>query len=1379
MKNRGDDDRDRGDTEAPPVVPALPATVPQRIGAYRILRQIGEGGMGIVCEAQQDEPRRRVALKLLKRSIDIENAAARLLVEREVLSMLQHENVARIHDAGIHDAEGVHQPYFVMELIEGLSIVKYCDERGLSIAERLKLLIQVCAGLQHAHSRGVIHRDISANNILVLDGDNGPIAKLIDFGVAKTMWQPQVAHAPVTIAGSLPVTPEYMSPELASGDLQRVGVQSDVFSLGVLLYELITTTLPFGGRRLRDASPAAREHILTHETPPRASHRLAQVLAGTAPGTVRPTWSPRDVRRDLDWITAKALSVDLKVRYASPAALADDLRRFLASRPVSAGPDSWRYRLRKWYRREPRYAAAVSALAAVVVVTTGLLFASHLDLQKQRDEFRGLHVESGREREQLRASRDQVGHLRLENDVLRRDVYSNQVTRAEGLLRRGSIYWAKQELSRTRAELRGWEWLYLQGMVDASLSTLGKNDAGFTAVAHSAALGLVLAGSADGSVWAWDAKTDEFRYSIKRHVAEVVDLAFDEQAGLAVSLGADGTCWRWNAQGERLGPGQETVLCSKQDASRMFSRYQGVPERVGALSNDGRRVCWVGSSPARVIDLRNGTSNDLQLGSGLDFRLEQTEKQGLWAMWIGAEPAIAFAREGSSGDAAPPPGEKAADLSRGGVLFWSEQLQEHVDRRLALIQMSPAARIVMSGPDAGACTREDRVYLFRASAAAPSSPRRADYAMLKEYSETVCALALAADGKTLATCGSEDLRIMLWNGVDGSFLGEQPEYPSTHGRLSGHDSVVRRIRFVGDRLLTCSLDGTARWWDSRAPGWVRRDAKLNPAPGNASASDLVMRVAFSRDSRRTIAAAMNPKDAAVVVTEVASGVSSPPLGDPRWDRVLALGPSNTGEQFEAVVRAGSGDQTEDCIVVVNVPRGSVSSRSLMVRREGDHEDVCWAFGSSGNVLATNVRAGDGWQAAIWRRGDDGAWTQTHVFAEPLPPITDLRFSEDESVLIASGNRPNEAEVLCWDVAARSLRWRQHLSLRRVTRGVLTRDGTALYLGTANQTVFAMDVRNGGEWRALPVLDIAISSLAVSPDGRRLLTGSDSAWARVYAIETARGGGWDLSAKVLVSLPETGSYIPDVAWSPDGNSLAIAGAEDACIRTYRCADPVAANASVLVDGLMQDHVMVTASAAELKRRSAPDIQVALALRDEQQARSTRALAERMLARVADDPDYLDLLARAALEQAESSLRASSVTSPVKKAGASEAKKGDLLEQAQRLAESAIQGRSQWEYRRTLAIALMRQELFDRSLATLKEANADCSESDKVGMRLLTALVEALAATTDGARAAAFDKLKECCNAASAVSSNAAAGGLDDVFDKVLSEAKAWMARHERR
>jgi eukaryotic-like serine/threonine-protein kinase len=425
---------------APPdlAVPRRDEAVGTAIGPYKLLQKLGEGGMGAVYLAEQDQPvKRRVALKLIKAGLSSPQTVARFEHERQTLALMDHPNIAQVLDAGttgaspptrsISDgaedtgglrlAEGeteadggeLGRSYVVMELVKGVPITQYCDQERLTPRERLELFVPVCQAVQHAHQKGIIHRDLKPSNVLIAQYDGRPVPKVIDFGVAKAVDPTLSERTRLTEVGVLVGTLEYMAPEQAELNNLDIDTRADIYSLGIILYELLTGSPPFTSRQLRDAGLAEMLRLVKEVEPPRPSTRLSssvELSLIAASRRVEPRTLTREITGELDWIVMKCLEKDRSRRYETADALASDIRRYLADEPVSAGPPSAGYRLKKFMRRNRRALAATATFVLLLVTAVVTLTVALVAVNRERREKETALDAADRRQQQTRAAHD-------------------------------------------------------------------------------------------------------------------------------------------------------------------------------------------------------------------------------------------------------------------------------------------------------------------------------------------------------------------------------------------------------------------------------------------------------------------------------------------------------------------------------------------------------------------------------------------------------------------------------------------------------------------------------------------------------------------------------------------------------------------------------------------------------------------------------------------------------------------------------------------------------------------------------------------------------------------------------------------------------------
>src|SRR6266542_665283 len=787
-----------------------------RIGRYKLLQQIGEGGCGVVYMAEQEEPvRRRVALKVIKLGMDTKQVIARFEAERQALALMDHPNIAKIHDAGITEAplpasghplpvgrgEGQGEgssnsqpstldpqlspgrPYFVMELVRGIKITDFCDENKLSTADRLKLFIQVCQAIQHAHQKGVIHRDIKPSNILVTINDGVPVPKVIDFGIAKATAGRLTDQTLFTAFEQFIGTPAYMSPEQAVLTSLDVDTRSDIYSLGVLLYELLTSQPPFDAAELARSGLDGIRRTLRDQEPPRPPTRLntlAQVELTTV-ARARHTEAPKLVhlvRGDLDWVVMKCLEKDRARRYETANALAADIQRHLTNEPVVARPPSAAYRFSRLVRRNQLAFAAAGAVTVAMLI--GLMLASwqavratnaeqQARLAEQAERQMAQHFESESKRA-VRAEADAQAKALVAKDAwatARRNAYAAEINVAYQALAENNMGRARDLLDRQRPEagqedLRGFEWRYLWQLCQGDeLETFHDDWASCAAF------------SPDGKLFAYAGNEIFVRESASRKLVarlkrEASTLSFSPKAKLLASgLGSGVTFWdteTWQEVRTRL------------DTTQQGCRF----------SPDGR---W------------------LVTGAPEGWRLWNTQTWEPAGDCPGTSPSRWYARN----EVAFPPDSQF--LVTGASDF--AEIPDHLRVwRLPGPEELPAIRLAVFGgglPPMSATFSADGKHLivghWTGEIVVWDFASRKVVSTLREHSGSVTTISLAADGKTFAST-STDRTVLVWDATTYKLLV----------RLRGHVGEVwaGAISPDGSIVISCSAGGddTTKLWST-------------------------------------------------------------------------------------------------------------------------------------------------------------------------------------------------------------------------------------------------------------------------------------------------------------------------------------------------------------------------------------------------------------------------------------------------------------------------------------------------------------------------------------------------------------------------------------
>jgi eukaryotic-like serine/threonine-protein kinase len=1064
-----------------------PEEAGETIGNYRLLEVIGQGGFGTVWIAEQLVPvRRQVALKILKLGMDTKEVLARFEQERQALAMMDHPNIAKLYDA---DATESGRPYFVMELVQGARITDYCDETRLHTSERLELFVQVCKAVEHAHQKGIIHRDLKPSNILVTLQDGLPVPKVIDFGVAKATQQ---RLSDITIHTELQQmigTPPYMSPEQAEGSGLKVDTGTDVYALGVVLYELLTGRAPFVPATLRKASYEEIRRIILEEEPPMPSTALHTMApdALTAVAVCRqsePTTLIRAVRGDLDWIVTKALEKERVRRYETANDFARDVERHLQSEPVIARPPSGLYRFGRLVRRNRFLVAATGAIAATLIAgLSASIWQATLASQAAKDAIEAQNRAEASAKHEAEARAKAVA----QEDAAAWMAYAANMNLIQRAWDRNEIGVVRELLNRTKDySQRGFEWYYWQKLCRQELRTIRGHESTITALTISSDGTKLASGDDEGVVIISDMESGQ-PISVLQNKVSVMTGGRRVETSSKGRAGYDSvTALAFSPDGRRIAVAKirRSMIYDLETNQGVHGRDSFTPIRSIVFSPDGQRFATVTDRDAYVWDARNGSL----------LRLLKGEPGKLW--WL------RFSQDQENIVVPPLDGEFLPHpdrWNRSSRNPANEQATHSVERKTYRYRRSPdGQRILTQGAggsdvwnvDTGLSERTryhgsidtittspdgKRIVIGLRNTATVIDPSTgAELFALTGHSGLVTCVAYSPVGNRIVT-GSVDREIKIWN---GQRLSSPTIFPSKA------DPAISVFYPDNERILTTEVGsdrGGLKVWDVAARNVV---FALKPPVVDASESSQI-------ESPGVIRAAISP-DGKLIAT------STPRLGIAIWDaatgaelRRIGSAPPDSFRHELAIPMVFASDSRL-------LTGGFYSTRIAELVKFAAPLAKLWDV-TTGRELTSFQRAGNGISTvaishdstrvltgdvlgtvAIW---DPSNGTKVSQFKGHSGPVYASAFFPKDDRFVTAGE-----DSICkiWKLSNSEPLATLKGHTKQVNAAIVDATGTRIVTGSDDGTIKVWDVASGSELLTMDA-GVTVRSVALSMDGRRLLS----------------------------------------------------------------------------------------------------------------------------------------------------------------------------------------------------------------------------------------------------------------------------------------------------
>ncbi len=1030
---------------------------------FQLIRKLGEGGMGQVWLAKQTAPvRRPVALKLIKAGMYDETVLHRFQAERQSLAIMDHPAIAKVFDAGITP---LGQPYFVMEYVPGLPITEYCDQHKLNIRQRVELLIQACDGVQHAHQKAIIHRDLKPANILIVEVDGKPMPRIIDFGLAKATTAPLADQTLYTRFGQFMGTPGYMSPEQVDPNIEDIDTRTDVYSLGVILYVLLTGLLPFETRRREKPALDVWLRQLREEEPPRPSGKVSADRDTATDTSVARGTEPKHLasllRGDLDWIAMKALERDRERRYGTPAELAADLRRYLNDEPVFARPASAGYQIRKFVRRH-RIAAGFIATSTTLAIVASIaaLIATQQNHEAQVQQHEAQH----------QAERALQAQSRLLTQAAAQRLKDSDVAGAQGIILE---VLTNPEFARDRSPAAISAFQEIRA-VDAQLGVLSGHQGRVYAAAFSPDGARIVTASADRTARIWDARTGAKIMVLEGHGSIVDDAAYSPDGTHIVTASFDNTARVWDARN-----GAQVVLLAGHGNRVHKAAYSPDGKHIVTASDDGTARIWDARTGAQ-LRLLKGHDNAVQSAafSPDGSRIVTASKDDsvrIWDSRTGAQLLVISGHAATVQSALySPDGRRIVTASDDkSARVWDAR----TGAQLTKVDHGDYVWSAVFSPDGTqfATASVDK------TAALWDARSGARVAVLSGHGGYVSSAAFSSDGARIVTA-SYDNTARIWN----------PRRSAELAVLSGDHGVISTGMYSpdGTRILTASWDGTARIWDARTNAQVAVLSGHHGLLGSAK---------YSPDGARILTAS---NDKTIRIWDARTGAQlaelfqqAPSTGNfayysPDGARVIVPAEDNTARILDA--------NTAEQLAVLSGHGGYVLSA---------------AYSPDGARIVT---ASEDKTARIW---DAHTGARLAVLAGHGDWVAWAEYSPSGKQIVTTSF---DRTARIWDAHANVQLMVLSGHRDALFGAAYSPDGTRIATTSADKTARIWDARTGIQLAVFAGHRDTVSDVAFSPDGARIVTTSFDHTARIWDARVPA----ELEAQILWDSAAQTDPLPD-------------------------------------------------------------------------------------------------------------------------------------------------------------------------------------------------------------------------------------------------------------